>query len=85
MNQSFIFFLSATLIALLSIVALGTGPIINKRISMSTNKWLDTSNQMNFNDWGQLNCQLLDDKYEQDEKTWKKEEDEEQKKTKKKN
>jgi hypothetical protein len=84
MNQSFIFFLSATLIALLSIVALGTGPIINKRISMSTNKWLDTSNQMNFNDWGQLNCQLLDDKYEQDEKTWKKEEDEEQKKTKKK-
>jgi hypothetical protein len=84
MNQSFIFFLSATLIALLSIVALGTGPIINKRISMSTNKWLDTSNQMNFNDWGQLNCQLLDDKYEQDEKDWKKEEDEEQKKTKKK-
>ena len=80
MNQSFIFFLSATLIALFSIAAITTGPIINKRIPMDNNDWLATTYQMSFDDWGQLNCQLLDDTYEENKKTWKKEENEEQKK-----
>ena len=64
--NNFIFFLSATLIVVLSIAALCTGPIINTNVG---------------DGWGTLNCKKLSDEYEDKEKLWEKEENEAQKKT----
>ena len=72
MNNNLIFFLSATLIVVLSIAALSTGVIINKSIDTSNSIWLGTSSLINTDNWGTLNCQRLSDQYEDDEKDWEK-------------
>ena len=59
--NNFIFFLSATLIVVLSIAALGTGPVINNLVGGG-----------GISHWGVANCQLLSDTYEDDEKEWEK-------------
>ena len=59
--NNFIFFLSATLIVVLSIAALGTGPVINNLVGRG-----------GISHWGVANCQLLSDTYEDDEKKWEK-------------
>ena len=62
--NNFIFFLSATLIVVLSIAAFGTGPVINNLVG-----GIGTFH------WGVENCQLLADEYEDDEKEWEKMDD----------
>ena len=74
MNKSFVFFLVATIITLLSVAVLNTGPIVSKRLGSN---------------WKTLNCLKFSDEYKEAKDDYEKETDEEEKKekdiTKKKN
>ena len=70
MNKVFIFFLSATLIVIFSIVVLNTGPIINKMVGTNEGEWKD------------LNCLKASDDYEISKEDWEKETNENAKETK---
>lgn len=67
MNKSFVFFLVATIITLLSVAVLNTGPIVSKRLGSN---------------WKTLNCLRLSDQYKEDKDDYEKETDEEEKKEK---
>ena len=67
MNKSFIFFLVATIITLLSVAVLNTGPIVSKKLG---------------SEWKTLNCLLLSDQYKEAKDDYEKENDEEEKKEK---
>ena len=68
MNKPFVFFCVATIITLLSVIVLHTGPVVNRKIGDDYEP-----------EWRILNCLMKSDSYKKAKKDWEKEIDEDQK------
>lgn len=70
MNKVFVFFCCSCAILLFSIINLCIGPIINRRVSITSISitTASTSVSTSGNSWGTLNCAYLSDQYDQDKK-----------------
>ena len=66
MNKVFVFFCCSCVILLFSIINLCIGPIINRRVDISSISI--TTATTSGNSWGTLNCVYLSDQYDQDKK-----------------